>query len=151
MNEDTNPIRIALEEAVLASQRDEVPVGAVIVDKSGQIIARAGNETRQTKDPTAHAEMVAIRRAAQILDNDRLAECSLYVTLEPCAMCAGAISHARLKKLVFGAYDPKGGAVDHGARFFEQKTCLHKPDIIGGVDAQECGIILQEFFKSKRN
>ncbi len=135
----------------MASQRDEVPVGAVIVDKSGQIIARAGNETRQTKDPTAHAEMVAIRRAAQILDNDRLAECSLYVTLEPCAMCAGAISHARLKKLVFGAYDPKGGAVDHGARFFEQKTCLHKPDIIGGVDAQECGIILQEFFKSKRN
>lgn len=150
MEKDTSPIDLALEEAVLAQARGEVPVGAVIIDDNGAIIARAGNETLQTNDPTAHAEIMAIRRASKVLGNARLSECTLYVTLEPCAMCAGAISHARLKKLVYGAYDPKGGAVDHGPRIFESKTCLHKPEIISGVDAQKCGDILTSFFKNKR-
>lgn len=139
-----------MEEAVLAGARDEVPVGAVIIDQNGAIIARAGNETCETSDPTAHAEIIAIRRASKALGNARLSQCTLYVTLEPCAMCAGAISHARLKKLVYGAYDPKGGAIDHGPRFFEQLTCLHKPEIISGIEAEACGRLLTEFFQSKR-
>lgn len=134
----------------MAQNRGEVPVGAIIIDPNGRVVALAGNETLALNDPTAHAEILAIRRASQTLGSARLSECTLYVTLEPCTMCAGAISHARLKRLVYGAYDPKGGAVDHGARFFEQSTCLHKPDIIGGVEALRCGAILTDFFKSKR-
>jgi tRNA(adenine34) deaminase len=150
MSENTTPMRTALEEARLAQARDEVPIGAVVTDEGGRIIARAGNETRHGTDPTAHAEILAIRRAALALGTDRLRECTLYVTLEPCAMCAGAIAHARLKRLVFGAYDPKGGAVEHGPRFFEQATCLHRPEILGGIDDTICGDMLRLFFEAKR-
>lgn len=147
---DPNPMMAALEEAQNAALRGEVPVGAVLVDGAGAIVARAGNETRRATDPTAHAEMLVLREGARILGGERLTECTLYVTLEPCAMCAGAISHARVRKLVFGAYDSKGGAVEHGARFFEQATCLHRPEVVGGLDAAPCGAILKEFFASKR-
>ena len=148
--EKSNPMRRALEEAVAAGSRGEIPVGAVIVDAQGAVIASTGNDTRRTSDPTAHAELLAIRQAAAKLGAERLDGCTLYVTLEPCAMCAGAIAHARLERLVFGAYDPKGGAVDHGPRFFEQSTCLHRPDIAGGVDAEACGAVLKEFFANLR-
>ncbi len=147
---DLTPMQAALEEARAAALRGEVPVGAVLVDGTGKIIAKAGNETRLECDPTAHAEMIVLRAGAKLLDSERLTDCTLYVTLEPCAMCAGAISHARLKKLVFGAYDPKGGAIDHGPRFFAQPTCLHKPEIVGGMDQDECGDVLRMFFKEKR-
>ncbi len=150
MGSDVTPMEAALEEARAAAQRDEVPVGAVIVDGAGAIIARAGNETRAAQDATLHAEILAIRRASKHRGAERLTDCTLYVTLEPCAMCAGAISHARLKRVVYGAYDPKGGAVDHGARVFEQATCLHKPDVVSGVDAALCGDILRDFFAQKR-
>lgn len=146
----SNPFEVALEEARLAGQRGEVPVGAVITDEYDTIIARAGNQTIADKDPSAHAEMFAIRRACAHLGLERLTQCTLYVTLEPCVMCAGAISHARLKRLVFGAYDPKGGAVDHGPRFFEQKTCLHKPEVISGIEQEQCAKLLQDFFKERR-
>src|SRR5690349_8017702 len=121
------PMEIALDEARLAAERGEVPVGAVIVDASGVIVARAGNETRLRNDPTAHAEVLAIRQAAAALGAERLSGCDLYVTLEPCAMCAGAISFARLRRLYYGADDPKGGGVAHGGRFFAQPTCHHRP------------------------
>lgn len=140
----------ALEEASNAALRGEVPVGAVICGPQGNVIARAGNETRTKSDPTGHAEIIVLREAAALLGSERLTECTLYVTLEPCAMCAGAISHARIKTLVYGAYDPKGGAVDHGPRFFEQATCLHKPDVISGVDQKLCGDLLRDFFAQKR-
>src|SRR6478609_4351349 len=122
---------IALEEARAAAARAEVPVGCVIV-REGQIIARAGNRTLADKDPTAHAELLAIRAAAAALGSARLAGCDLYVTLEPCAMCAAAMSFARIRRLYFGAADPKGGAVEHGPRFYSQSTCHHAPDVYGG-------------------
>lgn len=140
----------ALAEAEAAAARGEVPIGAVIVDAAGNIIARAGNETEQTSDPTAHAEVLAIRRAAATRGEPRLPDCDLYVTLEPCPMCAGAISFARLRRVYFGAYDPKGGGVDHGARVFNHPTCHHRPDVYGGINEQACGEILKDFFKDKR-
>jgi len=144
-------MRIALEEAQAAAALGETPVGAVIVDPAtGEVIARAGNGPIGSHDPTAHAEIVAIRRAAQKLGNYRLTGLTLVVTLEPCAMCAGAISHARLGHVVFGAEDPKGGAVVNGPRFFEQPTCHSRPAVIGGVLAQESAALLRGFFRERR-
>ncbi len=141
---------IALEEARSAESRGEVPVGAVVV-RNGEIIARNGNRTREFNDPTAHAEMLVIREAASKLKSERLSGCDLYVTLEPCAMCAGAISFARLARLYFAASDPKGGGVEHGPRFFNQATCHHAPDVYSGLSEEESALILRDFFKSRRN
>jgi tRNA(adenine34) deaminase len=140
---------IALDEARGAQARGEVPVGCVIV-RGNEVIARAGNRTITDKDPTAHAELIAIRAAARALGNERLAECDLYVTLEPCAMCAAAMSFARIRRLYFGAADPKGGAVEHGVRFFSAPTCHHKPEIYGGIAATEAGMLLKDFFAARR-
>jgi len=141
----------ALAEARLAAAAGEVPVGALLVDAaSGQILARAHNRVERDADPTAHAEMLAIRSAAVNLGLKRLTGADLYVTLEPCPMCAAAISFARLRRVVFGAYDPKGGGVDHGARIFEQPTCHHRPEVVGGVQEQACGALLQDFFRQRR-
>ena len=144
-------MRIALEEAQAAAARGETPVGAVIADPTtGEVIARAGNGPIGAHDPTAHAEIVAMREAAAKLGNYRLTGLTLAVTLEPCAMCAGAISHARIGRLVFGAEDPKGGAVVHGPRFFDQPTCHWRPEVTGGVLAEEGATLLREFFKARR-
>ena len=144
-----DPMAAALAEAVRAGEAGEVPVGAVVV-LAGREVARAGNRTRRDRDPTAHAEIVAIRSAARALDDDRLAGCDLYVTLEPCAMCAAAISFARIRRLYFGAPDPKGGAVEHGPRLFAQPTCHHAPEIYGGLRAQQAGALLRAFFAARR-
>jgi tRNA(adenine34) deaminase len=141
---------IAMQEAEAAAGRGEVPVGAVLVSREGELVARAGNRTEQYVDPSAHAEMLVIREAALLRNSPRLPDCDLYVTLEPCAMCAGAISFARLRRIFYGAYDPKGGAVDHGPRFFAQPTCHHAPEIVGGVDEQRAGYLLRKFFEDKR-
>lgn len=143
-------MQIALDEAKAAKQRGEVPIGAVITDKSGNIIAKAGNETRAQNDPTAHAEILAIRRACTILGVERLAGYNLYVTLEPCNMCATAISFARIGKLYYAAEDAKGGAVDNGTRFYHSKTCHHAPEVIGGIEEVKAGELLTSFFKIKR-
>lgn len=146
-----SPMELALDEARLAAGRGEVPVGAVIVDgTTGAMIARAGNETRQQNDPTAHAEMLAIRRAAAAIGNERLSGCDLYVTLEPCPMCAGAISFARLRRLYYGAGDPKGGGVAHGARIFAQPTCHHRPEVYDGIHEATAADLLRGFFASRR-
>lgn len=144
-------MRAALEEAKAAAQRDEVPIGAIIVDSGGEIIARGGNETRALSDPSAHAEILAIRRACEAAGAQRIPNTTLYVTLEPCAMCAAAISFARISRVVFGASDVKGGGVIHGGEFYTQPTCHHKPEISRGLMDQECGQILKDFFKDKRN
>ena len=140
---------IALEEARAAAARGEVPIGAAIV-RDGEIIARAGNRTRADDDPTAHAEMVAIRVAAASVGSQRLVGADLYVTLEPCAMCAAAISFARLRRLYFGASDEKGGAVESGGRFFAQPTCHHAPEVYGGLAAGEVAVLLRDFFQARR-
>ncbi len=145
----TSIMDIALEEARAAAVRGEVPVGAVVV-RNGEIIARGGNRTREFNDPTAHAEMLVIREAASKLQSERLTGCDLYVTLEPCAMCAGAISFARLERLYFAASDPKGGGVEHGPRLFSQATCHHAPEVYSGIGEHQASEILKEFFKSKR-
>jgi tRNA(Arg) A34 adenosine deaminase TadA len=145
----TGYMEIALEEAKAAGDRGEVPVGAVLVH-GGRIIARAGNRTRELADPTAHAEMLAIREACRALAAERLAEADLFVTLEPCAMCAGAISFARIRRLYFGAADDKGGAVVNGPRFFSQPTCHHAPEIYSGFREQEAAGLLKEFFRERR-
>ncbi len=137
-------------EAQAAATRGEVPVGAVLVDAEGQIIAHAGNRTRELSDPTAHAEMLVIREACKATGSERLKGCDLHVTLEPCAMCAAAISFARINRLYFGADDPKGGGVEHGARFFAQPTCHHAPEVYGGIDEMRAGEILKSFFKQRR-
>ncbi len=139
----------ALQEAQAAADRGEVPVGAVIVSNR-EIIARAGNRTREYADPTAHAEMLAIREACATLSSERLTEADLYVTLEPCAMCAGAISFARLRRLYFGAVDEKGGAVLSGGRFFTLPTCHHAPEIYSGFGERESADLLKAFFREKR-
>jgi tRNA(adenine34) deaminase len=139
----------ALFEARAAGERGEVPVGAVIV-RDGAIISRAGNQTLADRDPTAHAEIVAIRRACLVESSERLAGCDIYVTLEPCAMCAAAISLARLRRLYFAAPDPKGGAVEHGARFFAQPCCHHAPEIYGGIREGEAVKMLKAFFLALR-
>jgi tRNA(adenine34) deaminase len=139
----------ALEEAVKAGRRGEVPVGAVIV-RDGEVIASAGNRVEELADPTAHAELLAIREAAKKLESPRLIECDLYVTLEPCAMCATALSFARIRRVHFGAYDPKGGGVDHGPRIFEQPTCHHHPEVVGGVEESRAAELLRSFFQDRR-
>lgn len=140
----------ALDEARAAAFRDETPVGAVVV-RDGVILARAGNETRALSDPTAHAEILAIRRACAAIGSERLPGCDLYVTLEPCAMCAAAISFARIRRLYFGASDEKGGAVEAGPRFFSQPTCHHAPEVYSGLAESDCADILKAFFKRKRD
>jgi tRNA(adenine34) deaminase len=142
-------MQIALEEARAAQARGEVPVGCVIV-RDGAVVARAGNRTLTERDPTAHAELLAIRQAAVALKSERLTDCDLYVTLEPCAMCAAALSFARIKRLYFGAGDPKGGAVENGVRFFASPTCHHKPDVYGGINESECAALLRDFFAARR-
>jgi tRNA(adenine34) deaminase len=144
-------MRIAFEEAKAASLRGEVPVGACLVAASGEVLARAGNRTLQDNDPTAHAEMLVLRDAASRLGSERLGECDLYVTLEPCAMCAGAMSHARVRRVYFGADDPKMGAVEHGPRFFGQPTCHHAPEVYGGIGGEAAAEMLRTFFKSRRS
>ncbi len=147
---DQNYMALALEVAERAAARGEVPVGAVIV-QDGKLLVRAGNRVEADNDPTAHAEILAIRTAADMLDAPRLPDCDLYVTLEPCAMCAAAISFARIRRLYFGAYDPKGGGVEHGARFFGQATCHHAPDVYGGIAESDCGELLKKFFRDLRD
>jgi tRNA(adenine34) deaminase len=144
-----DPMSAAFDEARAAAARGEVPVGAAIA-RNGAIVASAGNRTLQDNDPTAHAEILAIRAAALKLGSQRLADCDLYVTLEPCAMCAGAISFARLRRLYYAAPDPKGGAVDHGPRFFRQPTCHHAPEVYGGLRESEAAALLRAFFAAKR-
>ncbi len=147
----TDFMAMALEQAQKAADRGEVPVGAVMVDPDkNQVVASAGNEVEATHDPTAHAEMLVIREAAASHGSTRLAGFDLYVTLEPCPMCATAISFARLRRVEFGAYDPKGGGVEHGAKIFSQPTCHHRPEIFGGVQEQEAAALLKEFFASRR-
>jgi tRNA(adenine34) deaminase len=140
---------LALEEARAAAHRGEVPVGAVLV-RDGTVVARAGNRTRELADPTAHAEIVAIRSACRDAGSERLPDCDLYVTLEPCAMCAAAVSFARIRRLYFGATDPKGGAVVSGPRFFASPTCHHAPEIYPGLGEVESAELLQSFFRSRR-
>ncbi|MDG5495144.1 nucleoside deaminase [Niveispirillum sp. BGYR6] len=146
-----SPMDLAFAEAAAAAARGEVPVGAVILDpRDGRILASAGNRTEELADPTAHAEILTIRAAAASLGSARLPGLDLYVTLEPCAMCAAAISFARLRRVYFGAYDPKGGAVDHGPRFFQQPTCHHAPETYGGFQERRAAEQLRAFFKERR-
>ena len=140
---------MALEQARLGALAGEVPVGAVVI-RDGAVIAAAHNRPRALHDPTAHAEMLAIRAAAKALGNERLDQCELWVTLEPCAMCAGAIAHARIGKLYYAASDAKGGAVEHGARVFQQDQCLHRPEVYSGIGESEAGDLLREFFAGRR-
>lgn len=143
------PMRLALELAAEAAAAGEVPVGAVIM-RGEEVVAAAANAMRAGTDPTAHAEIEAIRAASARLGAQRLDDCDLYVTLEPCAMCAGAISHARLRRLYYGADDPKGGAVANGPRFFTQPTCHHRPETYGGIGAGEAAALLRDFFAARR-
>ncbi len=144
------PMVQAFEQAEAAAKRGEVPVGAVIVDALGNIIAKAANQTLELKDPTAHAEMLAIRAAAQALNSERLIDCDLYVTLEPCAMCAAAISFARIRRIYFAAGDAKMGAIENGPRFFTQPTCHHAPEVYSGIGETEAQKLLRDFFKTRR-
>jgi tRNA(Arg) A34 adenosine deaminase TadA len=144
-------MQMALDEAHAAAAAGEVPVGAVLVSAQGAVLARTGNQMRALNDPTAHAEIAAIRQACETLGNERLSGCSLYVTLEPCPMCAGAIAEARIAKLFYGAADVKGGAVDNGVALFDQKSCHHKPEVIGGLRESDCAALLKDFFALRRN
>jgi tRNA(adenine34) deaminase len=148
---DEEAIALAIAEAKAAGARGEVPVGAVVVSAAGEVLARDGNRILERHDPTAHAEMLALRTAAGKLSNERLLGATLYVSLEPCAMCAGAISLSRVSRLVFAAEDPKGGAVLHGPRFFEQPTCHHRPQVARAGDPAEAGEMLKAFFRVRRN
>ena len=143
-------MRRALDAAAAAAKAGEVPVGAVLVDAAGAVIAASGNRVERDRDPTAHAEMLALRAGAAALGLKRLAECDLYVTLEPCPMCAAAIGLARIRRLYFGAYDPKAGGVEHGPRIFEQPTCHHRPEVYGGIAERRAGDLLREFFRERR-
>ena len=147
---DGEAIALALLEAQAAAERGEVPVGAVLVSAEGELLARDGNRILEKRDPTAHAEMLVLRAAAERLGNERLTGTTLYVSLEPCAMCTGAISLARVARVVFCAEDPKGGAILNGPRFFEQKTCHHRPEVARAGDAEEAGRVLKEFFRIRR-
>lgn len=144
-------MQMALAEAQAAAEAGEVPVGAVIVGPDGKVLARARNVMRSTHDPTAHAEIAAIRAACAALGNERLVNCDLYVTLEPCPMCAGAIAEARIRRLYYGAADIKGGAVDNGVALFAQKSCHHAPEVIGGLQESACAALLTAFFALRRN
>jgi len=143
------PMALALEQARIAAGEGEVPIGAVVV-RDGEVVAMAHNLTRKLPDPTAHAELLAIRWASQTLQQERLDGCELWVTLEPCAMCAGAIAHARIARLYYAAPDPKGGAVEHGARVFEQPQCLHRPEVYSGMGESEAADLLRGFFRERR-
>src|SRR5215831_12008436 len=140
---------LAIDQARAAAAAREVPIGCVVV-RDGEVVAQAGNRTLRSRDPTAHAEMLAIRQAAAKLGNERLTECDLYVTLEPCAMCAAAISFARIRRLYFGAPDPKGGAVENGVRFFASPTCHHRPEVYGGIGERDAAALLRSFFAELR-
>ena len=144
------PMDLAFAEAISARDLGEVPIGAVVVSAAGEVLASAGNRTLALHDPTAHAELLAIRAACAKLGSERLVGCDLYVTLEPCAMCAAAISFARIRRLYFGAPDPKGGAVEHGPRFFAQATCHHAPEVIGGLGESQAASLLRGFFARRR-
>lgn len=146
----STPMDRALAAARAAGARGEVPIGCVIVGPDGAVLAEAGNRTEELKDPTAHAELLAIRAAAAALGSPRLVGCDLYVTLEPCPMCAQAISFARLRRLYWGAADPKGGGIEQGPRIFDQPTCHHRPDLYPGVGEREAGVLLRDFFKARR-
>jgi tRNA(Arg) A34 adenosine deaminase TadA len=146
----TDTMDAAFAEARAALARGEVPVGAAVADAAGRVIASAGNQIEALRDPSAHAELLALREAARALGQARLADCDLYVTIEPCAMCAGAIALFRVRRLYFAAYDPKGGAVEHGPRIFDQPTCNHRPERYGGIREQEAAGLLQDFFKARR-
>jgi tRNA(Arg) A34 adenosine deaminase TadA len=141
---------LALEEARAAAARDEVPVGAVVTDAAGRVLSRAGNEVEARRDPSAHAEILALRAATAARGEKWLPDCTLWVTLEPCPMCAQAASFFRLRRVVFGAYDPKGGGVEHGARIFAAPSCHHVPEVVGGVRETEAGALLRDFFARKR-
>jgi tRNA(Arg) A34 adenosine deaminase TadA len=143
------PMRLALDCARAAAAADEVPVGAVVT-RGGVVIATGENRNRRDRDPSAHAEIVAIRAACAALDTDRLIDCDLWVTLEPCAMCAGAIAHARVGRLYYGAADPKGGGVEHGARVFAQPQCHHRPELFGGIGGDVASALLRDFFAARR-
>ena len=145
----TSFMAMALDEARAAGARGEVPVGCVIV-RDGAVVARAGNRTLAARDPTAHAEIIAIRQAAAALGSERLDACDLYVTLEPCAMCAGAVAFARIRRLYYGAADPKGGAVENGVKFFGSPSCHHRPEVYGGLAEAEAGALLKTFFQERR-
>ena len=145
-----SPMKLALAEAEAAAAHGDVPVGAVLLDGEGRVLAAAGNRVEADHDPTAHAEMLVLRAGAAQLGAARLAEYDLYVTLEPCAMCAAAIALARLRRLYFGAYDPKGGAVEHGPRLFDQPTTHHRPEIYGGIEERRAAELLGEFFRTRR-
>jgi tRNA(Arg) A34 adenosine deaminase TadA len=140
----------ALGEARAAAERGEVPIGAVIVGPDGSVLAATGNRTEADRDPTAHAELLAIRAAASRLGTPRLVDCDLYVTLEPCPMCAQAVSFARLRRVYYGASDPKGGGVEHGPRIFSQPTCHHRPEVYSGIGEREAGELLRAFFRERR-
>jgi tRNA(adenine34) deaminase len=144
-----DPMRRALALAERAAAEGEVPVGAVVM-RDGEVIGEGANAPRRLSDPTAHAEMIAIRAAAEAIGADRLQDCELWVTLEPCAMCAGAIALARIARVYYGAPDPKGGGVEHGARVFAQPTCHHRPDVYAGIGETEAGALLREFFRERR-
>ena len=146
----SSQMNLALDQARLAAVADEVPVGAVIVSADGEVLAVAGNRTRRDHDPTAHAEILAIRQAALALGQERLEGCSLYVTLEPCAMCAGALVHARLARVIYGASDPKSGGTAHGARVFSHPQAHHVPEVISGICEEDCVEMLKVFFSKKR-
>ncbi|WP_460020117.1 nucleoside deaminase [Magnetospira thiophila] len=144
-------MELAFQQAVLAAERGEVPVGAVLVERAtGRVLAADGNRTEERHDPTAHAEILVIRAATAQRGAPRLPDCDLYVTLEPCPMCATALSFARIRRLYFAAYDPKGGGVEHGPRIFQQATCHHRPEAYGGLDERRAAELLQEFFRQRR-
>ncbi|MFZ4406780.1 MAG: nucleoside deaminase [Paracraurococcus sp.] len=146
----SSPIDLALAEARAAASRGEVPVGAVVTDAAGLVLAQAGNAVEARHDPSAHAEILALRAAAAARGNKFLADCTLTVTLEPCPMCAQAASFFRVRRVVFGAYDPKGGGVEHGARIFAAPSCHHAPEVVGGLRESECGALLRDFFAARR-
>ena len=150
MTRFTSYMDLALAEARAAAARDEAPIGAVLVGADGAVLARAGNRTRELNDPTAHAEILAIRAACAALGVDRLPGASLWVTLEPCPMCAGAVAHARIARLYYAAADPKGGGVAHGARVFAHPTCHHRPEIVDGLQADAASVLLRDFFSRRR-
>ena len=148
--DEKSPMALALALAKEAAEAGEVPVGAVVDSTAGAVIGRGRNQMIERSDPTAHAEILALRETAAVLASARLVDCDLYVSLEPCTMCAGAISLARIRRLYFAASDPKGGGVEHGALFFDQETCHHRPEVYGGIRAEEAGAILRAFFAERR-
>ena len=150
MSRSEDPMHLALNLARLAAQQNEVPVGAVVQAADGTILAAAANRSEQDHDASAHAEMLALRAAAAVRRSPRLPDCDLFVTLEPCPMCAQAASFFRVRRVVFGAYDPKGGGVEHGARVFDAPSCFHRPEVVGGVREAEAGALLREFFEERR-